>query len=251
MTKIAQSVSIVMPAYNEEANIEFMLAESVKTLEELTDKWDILVIDDCSHDRTFELAQAFAANYSLERIKVVRNPRNIGCHPSELQGLMMVNGEYRFFLCSDRQILPQEVYKFLPALEAGADLVSSWRKHRADPLYRRLISKCYNIVERLAMRANIHDSHSVIMVRDKLIDKVGPEMISDSSFIPLEMIIRSRSYDFKVAEVVIEHHPRLYGTATGINVKDVLRTPLDLIRFWRTLGTIKQQVVSQKERMAE
>lgn len=231
-----------MPAFNEEENIGFMLEESVKVLQELTEDWEILVIDDVSRDRTAQIVEEFAATQPEGRVKLIRNSRNIGCHPSEMLGMLAARGEYRFFNSSDRQILPQEIYRFLPALENGADLVYSWRRKRADPLTRRFISKVYNLLERFTLGIKLHDSHSVIVARGEVVDKVVGELTSSSAFLPIELVVRAADYGYRVDEVIIEHHPRLYGKQTGVNLKDVLKTPRDLFKFWRNLNTIKGQV---------
>lgn len=246
--KIKESVSMVMPAFNEEDNIEFMLEESVKTLTSLTDDWEIVVVDDVSRDSTAQRAEAFAAKQPVGRIRVIRNPKNIGCHPSQIIGFKASRGDYCFFICSDRQILPRELYKFLPALQQGADLVYSWRLPRVDPFYRRLISKVYNLIEQLILGVKLHDSHSAIVAHRRVIDKIGPEIISDSAVIPVELVVRALKHNFQIAEVVIAHHPRIYGKATGINLKDVMRVPFDLYQFWRTVQQIRQEADQPAER---
>ena len=238
--RIASSVSIVMPAFNEEDNIEFMLAACVETLEELTEDWEIIVVDDASHDRTAQRAGGYAAPLPEGRVRVLRNPRNIGCHPSEILGLLAARGEYRLFISSDRQILPTELRKFLPAIRKGADLVYSWRLPRVDPLHRRLISKVYNLVERLMLGISLHDTHSAVLARRRVVEAVGPELVSHSAAIPAELAVRALAHGFRIDEVVIEHHPRTRGTPTGINLRDVMRVPGDLFRFWRTLRAARK-----------
>jgi glycosyltransferase involved in cell wall biosynthesis len=234
------SLSVVMPAFNEELNIDFMLAESVATLSALTDDWEIVVVDDASSDGTAERTRRFADTLPPERLRLLRNARNRGCHPSELRGLLAARGEYRLFICSDRQILPREIHRFLPPLQAGADLVYSWRWPRVDPPHRRLIGRLYNVVERVVLGVDLHDSHSAMMVRRRAIEAVGSTISSDSALIPIELAVRARARGLRIEEVKIEHHPRIHGRATGINPKDVLKVPIDLLRFWSKLRTIRR-----------
>lgn len=228
-------LSIVIPSYNEEDNIEPVVQESLEVLQNLTSRFEIVVVDDHSSDGSWEKLQALAEK--IPQLKIIRNEVNIGCHPSSLVGYWAAEGDYRYFIPADRQIPAAEITKFLEKAKSGCDIVYSWRQRRADPPHRLWVSGFYNILLRLFFGIRVHDVDSSELLTKKAVERILPKVRSDSAFITVEMLLEAQRQNLRIGEVIIEHRPRTAGVARGLNFKDISKVPMNffnmLIWFWQ------------------
>jgi glycosyltransferase involved in cell wall biosynthesis len=227
-------ISFVIPAFNERDNISALVAGCHAALEAYDGAHEIVLIDDGSTDGTGELIDRLAA--SDELIHPIHHPpgHNIGCHPSELEGLAVARGDIMMFLPADLQILPDVLPIFVDAA-ASADIVASRRAKRADPAWRRGLSSLNNRIERLLVGVNVYDAHSSMLLTRRAVRTIVPRVISRSALIPAEILARAKTVGLGVAEVEIEHHPRIAGEQTGATPAEIARVQLDLLRLRRTL----------------
>jgi glycosyltransferase involved in cell wall biosynthesis len=227
-------VSLVIPAYNESENLLPLLNACEEALARVAGEHEILIIDDGSTDDTAEALSRLEAERPLLRTIRHERGKNIGCHPSELEGLMAARGEVALFLPADLQIHPSSLAQFLDA-SASADIVASRRVHRADNIFRRLLSSANNFVERTLMGVNVHDAHSSMLVNRRTLREVVPLVISNSALIPAELLVRARQRGLRVAEIDVDHFPRASGRQTGAKFSELLRVQFDLLRLRRLL----------------
>lgn len=218
-----QKLSIVVPAYNEAGNIEAVVRESVETLSSITDDYEIVVVEDCGSDNTWEILEKLASE--IPQLKIIKNPHNLGCHPSSLVGFKAATGDWRYFIPGDNQIPAAELPKFLEKADEGCDVVYSWRVKRADPPHRLWISGFYNILIRLFFGIRVHDVDSSSMLSRRAVEELLPDVTAESAFISVEILIAAERHGLKIGEAQIHHRPRLAGVATGINMKDLLKVP--------------------------
>ena len=94
-------LSIVIPAFNESDNLAAVVQESLDVLQGLTQRFEIIVVDDCSTDDSWDKLQALAQE--IPQLRPIRNEKNLGCHPSSLIGYQAAQGEYLYFIPADRQ----------------------------------------------------------------------------------------------------------------------------------------------------
>lgn len=238
-------LSIVIPAYNEEANVEAVVRESLEVLQGMTDHFEIVVVDDHSQDQTWAKLQTLSAE--IPQLRIIRNETNIGCHPSSLVGYVASEADYRYFIPADRQIPAAEITKFLAKAKEGCDLVYSWRQHRADPPHRLWVSGFYNILLRLFFGIKVHDVDSSELLTKRAVEEILPKIRSDSAFITVEMLLEAQKQNLKIGEVIIEHRPRTAGVARGLNFKDISKVPMNFLKmllwFWQQkLKSIRKEI---------
>jgi hypothetical protein len=229
------NISFVIPAFNERENIPTLVAGCRAALEPYAGDHEIVLIDDGSTDGTGELIDRLAADDPL--ISPIHHPpgRNIGCHPSELEGLRLARGDVMMFLPADLQILPDVLPAFIEASRA-ADVVASHRAQRADARWRRAVSKLNNRVERWLIGVGVNDAHSSMLLTRRAVDEIVPHVvISKSAVIPAEILARAVALGLPVTEIEIEHHPRVAGQQTGAIPSEILQAQLDLLRLRRLL----------------
>src|SRR5512138_3214581 len=121
-------LSVVIPLYNEEGNVEPLLAELLAALRALGRRFEVICVDDGSSDGTFAaLSRAAAAEPAL---RVLRFRRNFGQTAAMSAGIEAARGDVIVPMDGDLQNDPADIPRLLQTLEGGHDVVSGWRKHR-------------------------------------------------------------------------------------------------------------------------
>lgn len=221
------TISVVIPVYNEEGNIAPVVDDCCRTLNDLFGNHEIIVVDDASTDNTAHILRTLKGE--VPYLKVIRNDGNIGCHPSVRRGFDEAQGDWLLFLPGDRQIRADSLFRFL-ARSAGADMVCSYRRRRADPRYRIWVSRLYNLVARLVTGVGFRDFDSSILIRREAYRAVAQELAGHTASLSIELVVRVLGRGYRVAEVEIEHFPRVTGKARGLNWRDASRVPINLVR---------------------
>lgn len=155
--KVAEpEISVVVPFYNEEDNIEELYHRLKEVLDGLGRSYELIFVDDGSRDRTPEILQNI---FKLDKkVKVVRLRRNFGQTAALQAGFDEARGEIIISMDGDLQHDPADIPAFLTKLEEGYDIVSGWRKRRVDNLiFRRLPSWVANRLMRWLSGVPIHD----------------------------------------------------------------------------------------------
>jgi glycosyltransferase involved in cell wall biosynthesis len=238
------TVSFVIPAYNEEANIEEVVRRSLIVLDQCASDGEVVVVVDGSLDSTASIVARLVDEFP-GRLRSIVHSRPIGCHPSMWRGSLAARYEWIFFIPADKQIVPEELPNFLAA-SADADLVCSYRRTRADQWYRRLVGRIYNLLERTLLSLDLDDTHSSVLIRKSVVEAIAPDIRSTSAVLPVEIAARAMHHGFRILQIQIAHYPRVAGVATGITSKDILRLPGDLIRFTFEIRTIRRSARAQR-----
>lgn len=147
-----KTLSLIVPYYNEETNLQNVIRRLTLVLELLPLNWEILLIDNCSTDSSFEIASSAAE--SDKRIKVIRFSRNFGpnVEASMAAGFEKCKGDAAIVVYSDLQDPPELIPRFVEAWEAGADVVYGVQTSRpGDPKWRNfLVNRFYASLERIS-----------------------------------------------------------------------------------------------------
>ncbi|HXV81834.1 MAG TPA: glycosyltransferase family 2 protein [Candidatus Binatia bacterium] len=216
-------LSIVIPVYNEEENIEPLIREINAALRPVGKPYEIVVVDDGSRDATFA---ALACLYQQEsRLRVVRLKRNFGQTAAIAAGITYAKGDVVVLMDGDAQNDPADIPALLAELKKGNDLVCGWRFKRQDPFWnRRLPSMIANRLISWTTQVKLHDYGCTLkaMRRDVAKDlKLYGEM---HRFIPAIAYERGA----RVSELKVNHRPRLRGTSK-YRIARTLRVLLDLL----------------------
>lgn len=214
-------LSIVVPVYNEAESLP-ELADQIR--EALADRsFEVWLVDDGSSDGSWNVIQRL--NAADRRFAGVRFRRNYGKSAALAAGFHRASGRYVATLDADLQDDPAELPEMVARLEAGADLVSGWKRKRNDPWEKRLPSKFFNGVTRVASGIPLHDFNSGIKAyRAEVIQsvRVYGEL---HRYIPL--LAKWEGYT-RIEEQVVNHRPRIHGE-TKFGIERYLRGFLDLV----------------------
>ncbi len=222
-------LSLILPAYNEEANIEIVVNEALEELPKNFQSFEILVVDDGSKDRTPEIADRLAASQP-NLIKVVHHRPNRGYGAALSSGFKAAQGDYLMFMDSDRQFQPVDLKLLAPYL-GKADIIAGYRKKRNDPFYRFLIGYTFNTIVTVFFGIHLRDIDCGFKIFKADVLK-SMELTSPGALINTEIHAKAQRQRRSIIEVGVNHYPRLVGDQSGANVKVILRAMRETLALW-------------------
>jgi glycosyltransferase involved in cell wall biosynthesis len=221
------TVSIVVPFHNEESNVTELYARLHSVMEDVSWEYQFVFVDDGSTDLTYKRLRDLAA--IDPRVAVVRLRRNFGQTAALAAGFAYCRCDYVIAMDGDLQHDPAEIPRFLQKLEEGYEVVSGWRKHRADNLLlRKIPSRCANWLMAKLSGVNIHDFGTTFKAyRRELLSQL-PLYGEMHRFIPA----LASAYGASICEIPIKNPPRKHGVS-HYNLSRTFRVMFDLltIRF--------------------
>jgi dolichol-phosphate mannosyltransferase len=199
-------LSLVIPAFNEEPNVEACYREVVQALEPLGEPFEVIVVDDGSTDRTPEILRALAARDP--RLRLVRFRRNAGQTAALAAGFRAARGPVVVTMDADLQNDPRDIPALLAALES-ADAACGWRVDRRDPWTKRIASRIANRVRSRMTGDRVHDTGCTLKAfRRSALDRLKLYR-GMHRFLPALLLLEG----FRVVEVPVRHRPRRAGTS--------------------------------------
>ena len=233
------SISIVIPAYNDQATIEEVVGEAIEVASGLATDYEILVVNDASRDSTGALLDRLAQANQV--IRVIHHEANRGYGATIAELYMGAKGDLVYSTPGDRQLRPKELHKMLPALN-HYDIVIGCRKERQDPFIRKVYSFIYNSLIRILYGLRVHDINSIKLIKSEVLQRIHFE--TTSAFTDAEFCIRAARLGYSIGEVDIEHLAREFGEALGGNMfagfKIMWDTFVDSIRMWKRLREVSR-----------
>ena len=216
-------LSIVVPVFNEEENVEPLIGEIRNALAPMKKPYEIVAVDDGSSDGTF------AALRRLRRcdpaLSVIRLKRNFGQTAALAAGLAYASGDIVVLMDGDGQNDPADIPALLAKLQEGNDLVAGWRFDRKDPfLRRRLPSMIANRLISWTTKVKLHDYGCTLKAMRSDIAKSLRLYGEMHRFIPALAYERGA----QIAELKVNHRPRLRGVSK-YGITRTLRVILDLM----------------------
>lgn len=215
-------VSIVVPVYNEEGNVEALHSEIKEVCEANHYEYEIIFVDDGSTDRTSKLAK------ELKPLKYIRMRKNFGQTAAMDAGIHAAKYEYIVTMDGDRQNDPADIPKLIAYLEENElDVVSGWRKDRKDTRMKKFVSRVANFLRGLIVKDHIHDSGCSLKIYRKECFEYVRLYGEMHRFIPALLKIKG----FEVGEIPVNHRPRTEGV-TKYNWKRSVKGFVDMISVW-------------------
>jgi glycosyltransferase involved in cell wall biosynthesis len=227
------SISAVMPAYNEEANIAAMIDDLAAVIARLTDDYEIVVVDDGSRDGTAQQVKEVARRHP--QVRLVQHQANQGYGAAVFSGFTASVKDLIFFTDSDRQFDLSEIHKLLPLI-GWADLVIGQRAPRRDPFIRRLNGWGWSTLVNLLFGYTARDIDCAFkLFRRRVIDDIRDQILSRGATFSAEFLVLAKRAGFVIREVSLSgHRPRVAGQPTGARLSVIARAFAELIRFrWR------------------
>lgn len=235
VTKVIDSLSVIFPAYNEQANIENTVSKAKEVLTHVATQWEIIIINDGSKDQTHEIVKNLSGQD--KRIKIINHDLNRGYGATLKSGLYATQYPWITFMDADGQFDFSEITHFIKTQkETSADLVIGYYLRRKVPLYRKLNTYLWKWVVSMLFGLQVRDIDCGFkFISKKVIDTI-PNLESErGAFISSELLIKAGKKKFKIVEMGVHHYPRKVGKGTGSNLNVILKSFFDLFRLWGKL----------------
>jgi glycosyltransferase involved in cell wall biosynthesis len=198
-------ISVVVPLFNEERSLETLYREIADTLEQQGQPYEVIFVDDGSTDGS--LTALVQLHSETTNVVVVHLRRNFGKAAALQAGFLEARGDMVVTIDADLQDDPGEIPQLLAKLDEGFDLVSGWKTRRNDPLARRLFSRLFNWATGLVSGVRLHDVNCGLKAYRAEVLR-GMRLYGElHRFIPILASYRG----FRVAEIPVNHRPRLHG----------------------------------------
>ena len=198
-------VSFVIPVLDEEGCVAELHRRIGDVMERVGRRHELIFVDDGSTDGTPAVLRGISE--ADARVRVVEFRRNFGKSAALDAGFRLAAGEIVFTMDADLQDDPEEIPRFLEALESGYDLVSGWKHRRRDPLGKTLPSRLYNGVTRLISGLDLHDFNCGFKAYRREVTQDLEIYGELHRYIP----VLAHGRGFRVGEIPILHHPRTQG----------------------------------------
>jgi glycosyltransferase involved in cell wall biosynthesis len=209
-------ITVLMPAFNEAQNLVEIVPRTLQVLQGLALLYEVIVVDDGSHDNTADAMAELGARYP--ELRLLRLRRNYGKSTALQAGFDHARGEVIVLMDADGQDQPEEIPRLLQALDAGLDLATGRRAERSDRLIKRQTSRLYNRVTAAVTGVSGRDFNSGLKAMKR--EVMNPLVLYGElhRYIP----VLAQWAGFRVGEVDVTHAARLHGSSK-----------FGRARFWR------------------
>ncbi len=216
-------LSVIVPVHNEEESLPHLLREMHAALDKHDLTWELILVDDGSTDRSYEVLRQ--ASESDDALTVIRFRRNFGQTAALQAGLDAARGARLVLMDADLQNDPADIPAMLQKLDDGYDLVAGWRADRKDPfLNRRLPSMIANQIISTTTKVRLHDYGCTLKAMTREVAKELRLYGEMHRFIPAV----ANWVGVRIVEMRVNHRARQFGT-TKYGIGRTLRVVLDLI----------------------
>jgi glycosyltransferase involved in cell wall biosynthesis len=228
------SLSIILPAFNEEANIAAAVGEATATASRLFADHEVIVVDDGSTDATAarvrELAQADP------RVRLESHGHNRGYGEALRTGFLAAGMDFIFFTDADLQFDMDELEAFLP-FAGTVDVVAGYRVNRQDPWIRRLNAYGWNLLVRMLFYVPVRDIDCAFKLFDRrVLSAVDIESVG--AMVNTELMVKLGRRGASVVEIGVHHKPRRAGEARGANPRVILTALREVVRMRSHLSSL-------------
>jgi len=198
-------VSVIVPCYNEQDNVESCIDQIIDTFSAARIPFEILVVNDGSTDDTLERAHSMSGSHSF--VRVIDLGKNCGKAVALKEGIRRASGDIVAFFDADLQYSPKDLVTMITRLQDGVDFVNGNRDYNGYGASRTAFSRLYNRVVRLLFQMEIRDSNCGVKVLRK--EALDPDT-SFSYGLPLVVpLLKIRG--FESSEVPVTLRERIAG----------------------------------------
>ena len=215
-----QSVSIVIPAFNEEKNIELAVQNVISAVKDNIEDYEIIIVNDGSTDRTKETAQKLAIRN--KRIKVLHHPRNLGLGFAVKSALNVASKTHITFFPGDNDMSSGSITDLILA-KNNADFVSSYLTHlKQRSLVRKVLSRAFVLLMNRLFNSNLKYYNGPLICKTNLLKKI---LLTSSGFtIFAEAKVRLIKAGYSYHEIPFYNTGRRFGKSKAVSIRSLIQT---------------------------
>ncbi|MEA2098382.1 MAG: glycosyltransferase family 2 protein [Patescibacteria group bacterium] len=201
-----KEISIIIPAYNEAENLPLLCGEIATVMENITNSYEIIIVNDGSNDKTQETIEKLSQD-NEDYIKGIQFRSNFGKASALKAGFNEAQGEIIFTMDADLQDDPKEIPNFIAKIDEGYDLISGWKQNRKDSFIKNTSSKFFNFITSLFSNVQLHDFNCGFKAYRCGVAK-GLDLYGQlHRYIP----VIAKNQGYRIAEIPIHHRKRKFG----------------------------------------
>lgn len=240
--KLPGSLSLVLPAHNEEENIRIVVEQALSVLPHYADTFEVIPVNDGSTDSTGAILEKLA--HEDARVRPVSYRVNKGYGGAVTSGFDASRYDYVMFMDADRQFDINDISMLAPFV-GKFDIVAGFRMERSDPLHRRINAEIFNIAVRILFGVHLRDLDCAFKIfRGDQLRSLDLE--SNGALINCEMQAKLRRQGATLVQIGVHHYPRLAGSSTGGNLKVILKAMRDILFLWWKMRDYRPEVAPNR-----
>ena len=244
----SHSMSVVLPAYNEEQVIANTVFEVLHVLNAWCIDFEILVVNDGSTDQTGEIVEALALTGAHSRVRLITHATNEGYGASLVSGFAAATKELVFFMDSDGQFDIRDLEEFFPLIDSY-DAVIGYRIDRQDSWMRKLNAWGWKKLIGWVLGVHVRDVDCAFKLFHTEFLHQHP-LETRGAMINAELLYRLKRAGCSYKEVGVIHLPRLHGQATGARLSVIVRAFRELFVYARKWHREERRLTPQRTKRA-
>ena len=231
------TLSVIFPAFNEEANIRQTVESARLVLPKLAQTWEIILVNDGSRDATTPLCDELAEQYP--EVRAIHHTDNRGYGAALKSGILAARYDYIFFTDSDGQFDLQELENLIE-WAGHYEIVTGYRAKRQDPPHRLINAWGWKTLVRMVLGVKVRDIDCAFKIFQRSVfDRV--QIRSVGAMVNTEILAQAMSFGMKIHEVKVSHYPRRYGKPSGADLRVIAKAFRELFRLWGQLRNVTHE----------
>ena len=234
----SKSLSIFFPCYNDAKTIGPLVAQADRVARELTDDFEILVVDDGSSEASRDLLKELKTKYPT--LGLIFHDKNQGYGAALCSGFRHATKDWVFYTDGDGQFDVGELRNLWREVMKGVLWVNGYKISRRDPAHRIVIGNVYQWLTRRLFKFQVRDvTCDFRLIRRLALDAI--QLRHTSGAVCIELVKKLETAGFRSVDHPVHHYPRPYGRSQFFNWRNLWKTGIDLVRLWwefRINGTL-------------
>ena len=210
------SISIFIPAYNEEENLSYVCCNILDYLRKNSIDYELLLLNDASSDNTLDIMRMFSSQDY--RIKYFNFSTRQGLGKLMKMGYSLATKQWVMMIAGDGQFTVEQLDLYINNSDK-AEIIAGYRveRYKYYPFLRRVVSKTYNFLARFFFKIPLNDIGWTKMVKRKVLEKFS--LKKSGATIELELVVKALLKNFNVCEIEVPFTPRRFGKSKSFNIK--------------------------------
>lgn len=204
-------ISIVIPFYNEEKNLEVLIPKLIKALNKIRkNRFEVLLVDDCSTDKSNYVAKSLSKNSNQAKFIILKLTERGGQTGAYKKAFKIASGKFIIRMDADLQHDPKDISKIITKIKSGNDLIIAKRHKRQDLGLLSICSNIYSLLMRFLLSSKIHNYSASFVAFNKKYLKKLPWYKNDHRYLPAIVIKRGLT---NIVEIDLVHKKRRFGVS--------------------------------------
>lgn len=230
------SISVFFPCYNDEKTIGKLVNSSLKVLKNISNNYEVIVINDGSKDRSKEVVEEIVKKN--KKVKLINHIKNRGYGGALRSGFKAAKKNLIFYTDGDAQYDVNEIPLLLPLMTRDVNFVNGIKMGRGDLPHRVFFGNLHKFINRWLFWLPVYDVDCDFrLIRRNLIKKIN--LKSNSGSICIELVKKAEMAGAVFRQISVHHYDRKYGTSQFFKPEKIIKTYIDIIKLWMDLFVFK------------